>query len=138
MNAKELLKTGCGCAALSPAGDTVCESGRGVAPLIKLCAAAGERFVGCDFADRVMGRAAAALALQLRPASVWAQTISDAAVELLESNGVKVSWQQRVPHILNAERSDWCPLEKTLDGCTDAAECRRLIGEFRACMAAAR
>ena len=64
--------------------------------------------------DKVTGKAAAYLYLVLGFAKVHSLLISGPALNLLESHGVKVTYDKMIPMILNHERTDYCPLEKSV------------------------
>ena len=96
------------------------ESGRGVAPLLKLHDMG--LLKGAILADKVIGRAAAAIAVSGGVRKVWAALISDDAAELLAASGVEWAAKERVPRILNRDKSGMCPFEKAVEGLSDAGK----------------
>jgi len=50
--------------------------------------------------DRLIGRAAALLCALLKPRAVFGLAVSDAALEILEANGVLATWKETVPFIV--------------------------------------
>lgn len=96
------------------------ESGRGVSPLLEFHDHREAGFLrGATVVDKVIGRAAAMIILAGGATRVHGETMSEDAKALLESRGVTVSYGTLVPRILNADRSDLCPLEKSVEGLDD-------------------
>ena len=63
-------------------------------------------------ADKVIGKAAAALLIIGKVKSVYADIISCNALTLLQEAGVETDFGQIVTFIQNRNKTDWCPLEK--------------------------
>lgn len=85
---------------------------RGVADLFDLFYSEPNFLKGAIIADKVVGRAAAALMIAGGVAHLYTDLISSKALELLENNNLKVTYQTEVPIIINRDKTDWCPLEK--------------------------
>lgn len=85
---------------------------RGVKDLYTLYTADYQLLSGADVADKVVGRAAAALMILGGVRRVYADTISQLALELFAQNNVEISYNQVVPHIINRAKTDLCPLER--------------------------
>lgn len=85
---------------------------RGVKDLYMLYTADSQLLSGADVADKVVGRAAAALMILGGVRRVYADTISQLALELFAQNNVEISYNQVVPHIINRAKTDLCPLER--------------------------
>ena len=66
--------------------------------------------------DKVIGRAAAAIFIVGKANKVWAKVMSEDAMELLRKHGIECSAETIVKKILNRDRTDRCPLEKSADG----------------------
>jgi hypothetical protein len=67
---------------------------------------------GSSVADRIVGRAAALLFVFSGVSAVFAATISDGGIEILDNNNVFHEFEKRVPRILNLKKTDVCPFEK--------------------------
>ena len=67
---------------------------------------------GSSVADRIVGRAAALLFVYSGVSAVFAVTISEGAIAILDSNNVFHEFEKRVPRILNLNKTDVCPFEK--------------------------
>ncbi len=94
---------------------------KGVQPLLDWMNS-GNNYMGYMIADKVVGRAAAFIDIAMGIRAVYAEVISQPAKELLENNHVEVEADMIVPDILNRDKSDRCPLEKSVDGINDAAQ----------------
>lgn len=86
--------------------------GRGVSDLFRLLQEAPEVLCGASIADKVIGKAAAALMIRGNVKEVYGDTISTSAISLFCKNGVEISFVTEVHHIINQTKSDWCPMEK--------------------------
>ena len=96
------------------------ENGRGVSPLLEFHDHREPGFLkGATVVDKVIGRAAAMIAIAGGASRVHGELMSEDAKALLESRGVTVTYGTLVPRILNADRSDLCPLEKSVEGIDD-------------------
>lgn len=109
--AKEVLvENGCTCVVIK--GEFCFESKqRGVKPLLALID--GENDVcGGVAADKVIGKAAAFLYILLGVKEIYADVISEPAIEILRKDGISVEYRERVPMIRNRDGSGFCPMEQ--------------------------
>ncbi len=104
--------------------------GRGISDLYRLLNDGENLLAGASVADKVVGKGAAALMILGGVDELYADVISDAAVALLSDSDVKVTYDVRVPHIINRNGDGYCPVEVLCSECTTAAECLPLITEF--------
>lgn len=86
-------------------------SGRGISPILVVLDEPGNIMQGAIVADKVVGRAAAAIAIAGGAKAVHGELICDGAVDLLEKHNVKVSHSKKVPYILNRAKNGLCPVE---------------------------
>lgn len=84
---------------------------RGVADLYDLLENDAAYLKGAFVADKVIGKAAAALMILGGVEQVYTDVISELALELLENSKIKVEYARKVPFIENREKAGWCPLE---------------------------
>ncbi len=91
---------------------------KGIAPMMELLDS-GAELSGFCAADRIVGRATAMLFVLARVREVYAEVITDGAVQILEENGIACTWQTRTKMIINRRGDGPCPMEKTVDGITD-------------------
>ena len=88
-------------------------SGRGVKDLLRVLEEEPQVLNGAKIADKVVGKAAAALMVLGKVREVYAELISTPAVELLRKYGVAVSF---------GNETGWCPMEtacRNVDSPTD-------------------
>ena len=62
--------------------------------------------------DKVVGKGAAALMILGEVAEIYAELISEHAINLLETTGIKFSYREKVPFIENNTKTGLCPIEK--------------------------
>ena len=103
---------------------------RGVQDLYRLLKMEPDFLRGAFIADKVIGKAAAALMALGGVDEVFARVISSPARELLERSEIKVDFLVEVPHIINRTRTGWCPLETRCFRMHTAEECLQQIEEF--------
>lgn len=96
------------------------ESGRGVSPLLVMYDGHKDVMQGATLVDKVIGRAAAAIAISGKVKHVHGELMSEDAVEFLNSNGITTSYTTLVHRILNRKRDGLCPLEQSVEGIDDA------------------
>ncbi len=89
--------------------------GRGVKDLLRLLDEEPRVLHGARIADKVVGKAAAALMVLGKVAGVYGHIISTPAVSLLRDNGVEVEFAEEVQHITNRDGTGWCPMEKACE-----------------------
>ena len=75
----------------------------------------GDQLVGASLADKVAGKAVALLCVYAGVSAVYAETLSNKAKAVLEKNGIRTIWKELVDNILDLNRSDVCPFEKTAE-----------------------
>jgi len=68
--------------------------------------------VGSSVADKIVGVAAAILCVYAGVVSVFALTISEEGINLLEDNNITYMFKKKVLNILNRDKNDVCPFEK--------------------------
>ena len=68
--------------------------------------------VGASAADKIVGVAAATLCVYSGLVSIFALTISEAGIRVLEDNNISCVFQSTVTNILNRNKTDVCPFEK--------------------------
>lgn len=118
------------CSCVIANGDIRTFRQRGVADLYELLNREPEFLQGASIADKVIGKAAAALMVLGGVKEIYADVISEPALALLQEAAVKVSFGQAVDHIINRTRTGWCPLETICYQIKSAPEILPLIREF--------
>ena len=134
--ARTLIRTGkAECVVLQDGRTARIESGRGVSPLLRLYDRDREALRGGILVDKVIGRAAAAIAICGGAKFVHGEVMSEDAQRFLKKNGIPSSCGLFVKRILNQRRNGLCPLEKSVEGIADPAAAlsslRRRVAELQ-------
>lgn len=103
---------------------------RGVADLFDLLKGKEGWLKGARVADKVVGKGAAALMIAGGMERVYADVISESALEFFRKEGTEVSFGKKVEHIINRSGTGICPVEELCNDCKTAAECVPLIENF--------
>lgn len=103
---------------------------RGVSTLYRLLQENAPLLKGALVADKVVGKAAAALMVLGGVREVYADVVSQLALDLLGKTKVEVSYGKVVPHIVNRLGTDWCPMETRCVDCQTPEECLVEIEKF--------
>ena len=103
---------------------------RGIHDLLQLLAEQPERLKGAIVADKLVGKAAAAIMATGGGAEVHTNIISTPARELLEKEGVRVFATEEVPQILNRDRSGMCPIDTQIAGVESIDECVKILQQL--------
>jgi len=120
--AKKLIRTGgAECIVLKNGHIDKIERGRGVSPLLRLYDRDRAALRGGIVVDKVIGRAAAAIAICGGAEFVHGEIMSEDARSFLKDNGIPSSCTLPVRRILNRKRDGLCPLEKSVEGITEPA-----------------
>jgi len=134
--ARELIKSGrAECVLVKNGKIALIESGHGVSPLLNLYEKHGDEMTNGIIVDKVIGRAAAAIAICGHIRHVHGEVMSEDAVVFLKNNGITASSTLLVPRILNQKRDGLCPLEKSVEGITSPQKAltalKRKIASFK-------
>ena len=105
---------------------------RGVADLLSLVDGGGETLRGACVADKVIGKAAAALAVEGGAVEVFGRVMTHDARRLLEGKGVRASWGELAEMVRNRDNTGRCPIDTLcarIDGTSEMLEAirRRLM-----------
>lgn len=104
-------------------GGTFTYDGRGVTDLYRLLDESPELLQGATVADKVVGKAAAALMVLGKVNEVYADAMSRPALQLFQESGVKVSYGTLAERIINRAGTGQCPLETRCMPCATPEEC---------------
>ena len=103
---------------------------RGVQDLHQLLRTSPDTLRGAMIADKVVGKGAAVLMTAGGVRWVYADVISQSALELLLTHNIEAEYGRVVPKIINRAGTDICPVERLCMQCDDIAEALKLIDEF--------
>lgn len=84
---------------------------RGIADLFVTLKNNPDLLRGALVADKVVGKAAAALMVLGGVSHVYADTISAPAIDMLRGHGIRVDFETETNHIINRAGMDLCPME---------------------------
>ena len=71
-----------------------------------------KNLIGASAADKIVGVAAATLCVYSGLASMFALTISEAGIKVLQNSNIECVFERKVTNILNRTKTDVCPFEK--------------------------
>lgn len=111
-------------------GDVFTFDGRGVSDLFRLFEENPELLHGASIADKVVGKAAVALMVLGGVKELYADIISQLALDWLGNNGIKAKHGSIVPYIINRDGTGLCPLENRCLSCETSQECLVRIRAF--------
>jgi len=102
----------------------------GVADLLDLLNHEPHVLRGALVADKVVGKAAAALLVLGLVGEVYAEVISTLAREYLEEFMIPVTFMLEVPFVMNRTNDGWCPMEKLAFTEFNPRKIKKKIEEF--------
>ena len=108
--------------------------GRGISDLRRLLEEEPDVLKGASLADKVVGKAAAALMILGGVGELHADVISSQALALLAQTAIKIGFDKDVPHIVNRANTGWCPMETCCKDCQTAKDCLVAMDGFIASM----
>ena len=120
---------GCSCVIDDGNSVTVCRR-RGVIDLLHILRTTPSLLAGSFIADKVVGKGAAALMAVGGVSAVYADTISQSALDMLQTAGITVSYGVCVPAIINRAGTGICPVEQLCADISDPSRCIPLIESF--------
>jgi len=85
---------------------------QGISGFLQAIEKLDKNLVAASAADKIVGVAAAMLCVYAGVASVFALTISEGGIRLLEDNNIAYLFEKKVSNILNRDKNDVCPFEK--------------------------
>ncbi len=66
---------------------------------------------GAIIADKVIGKVASSILTVAGVKEIYADVISEYAISVLEENGVKYEYKEKVDYIINQAKTGMCPME---------------------------
>lgn len=119
--AKQMLHEGNYTCVFYRGEEVITDSRRGVTPL--LCLLESEKNLhGFCAADKVVGKAAAFLYCALEVNELYADVISEPALEVLRRAGISVEYANAVKAIRNRTNTSYCPMETAVWNVSDTEE----------------
>ena len=131
---EQILQNKAGCILIKEGLIVRQAGGRGLGPILDLCRSCPGDMQDAVLVDKVIGKAAAMIAVCGKVRRVHAELICDSAVELLQKHGIRVSWTLKVENILNRRRDGLCPMESAVLNISDPQEGFRVLEKAVAAM----
>lgn len=103
---------------------------QGVGGFLQAIEKLGKRLFASSVADKIVGAAAAMLCVYSEVSSVFAATISEEGIKVLENNQIIYQFENEVPNILNHDKTDVCPFEKLVIGSREPKEAYTKLKSF--------
>lgn len=103
---------------------------KGIKPLFDIYSNRKEILRDASVADRVIGKAAAMIVANGGIKNLYAEIISEKAIEILKEYDIEFEYGKKVPIILNRDGSDLCPIEKLSQNTKDVDELIEKIKMF--------
>ena len=119
----------CSCV-IANRGEVRCFRERGIKDLYQLYISDKQFLSGAVLADKVVGKAAAALMIMGGVKQIYADVISIAALNLLAKTNITVQYAESAPYIINRSKTDLCPMEKATQHINDLDEIFHEIDAF--------
>lgn len=111
--AKEFIKNGMhSCILIKDNKIIQSVNGRGIKPLLNLYVNNRADLEESFLMDKVIGKAAAMIAIDASVNYVYGYVMSKNAAEELEKNNIKFEYEILIDNILNRDETDLCPIEK--------------------------
>jgi hypothetical protein len=85
---------------------------QGISGFLQAIEKLDKNLVAASAADKIVGVAAAMLCVYAGVVSVFALTISEEGIRVLEDNNITYLFEKKVSNILNRDKNDVCPFEK--------------------------
>ena len=127
---RQILHTSA-CSCVIGNGDTIAEfHQRGIKDLYDILRDNRPLLDGATIADKVIGKGAAALMIAGGVTMVYADVISEPAMELFKQHSIKVEYDKKVANIINRRGDGICPVEERCTECNTIEECLVKIEEF--------
>ena len=110
------------CVVRTAQGEIFTSDERGIRPAVQWLRNDRGLLSGAEVADKVVGKAAALLFAFGGVKYIWAECMSDAAIAFLAQSGISFEYAERTEHIINRDRTGFCPMESRALPIDDPAE----------------
>lgn len=99
----------------------------GIKPLMKELRKEQSAFANGVIADKVVGKAAALMAILGGAKAVYGQVLSESAENILKKYKIAYVYDQKVPYIENRTKTGQCPLEEAVNLVDDPKEAFKVL-----------
>jgi nucleoside-diphosphate kinase len=129
--AKELLKKGeYACVIVKDRRIIYTSKARGIYPLYEAGEILGLDFRGAFLADKVIGKAAAMIAVEGGIRGIYGEVMSQHALDFIRSRGIQPDYRHHTPYIKNRDLDGMCPVETRAITTGDYGELIGKVEEF--------
>ena len=90
----------------------------------------GKNLNKASVADKVVGKAAALLCIYSQVKSVYAVNLSESGSLILKKQGIQFDYENLIPLVLNAKKTEQCPFEKLVENESDPKTAYLKIQKF--------
>ena len=104
--------------------------GKGVVDLLALVESQAAKLTGASLADKLVGKAVAAMVCHVGIKAVYTPVISRAALEMLRQHNIRPEYDELVPMILSRDGVMRGPLEQLLLEINDPAQAVAVVSDF--------
>lgn len=105
-------------------------TGHGVGDLHRLLTEHPRMLQGSRVADKIVGKGAAALMILGGVRELYTPTISKLALDLLGGYDIKTTYDKVIDHVINRDKTGWCPVETLCRDLSTPEDCMAAITEF--------
>ena len=81
-------------------------------PLFQAYKTLGDEMQDSIIVDKVIGLAAAKICAVAKVGKIITEMASENAIAFLNDTGIPITTRKTVPHIMNQDKTDYCPMEK--------------------------
>ncbi len=85
---------------------------------------------GASVADKVIGKAAALLAVYGGIDFIYAELTTFKAIKICKKHGLTIEYDKAVPSIQNRDKTGDCPMEKLSEGVSQPGEMVKKVSDF--------
>ena len=103
---------------------------RGIAPMFKAVTENKALTKGASVADKVVGKAAALLAVHGKISCIFAELTTFSAIKICKKHGIEIEYDKSVKAIQNHDKTGDCPMEQLSEGISIPAEMIDKVAEF--------
>lgn len=102
---------------------------KGIKDLYKTAWLYKEELKGASAADKVIGKAAATILIDIPVKECFGNIVSESAIDLFRKSGIRCSFDEKVKVILNSDQTGICPFEELVKDLNEPDEILEKIRE---------
>ncbi len=102
----------------------------GLGGFLKAIKDLGKNLNKSSVADKVVGKAAALLCIYSQVKSIYAANLSESGFLTLKKQGIQFDYENLIPLVLNAKKTEQCPFERLVEDESDPKNAYLKIQKF--------